>query len=100
MLTPGGCLTVIHRSDRLGDVLAALAGRLGETILFPLWPLAGRPAKRVLVQARSGSRGPLRLAPGLVLHEACGRYSASADRVLRSGVPLSLAAGLGEPEDG
>jgi tRNA1(Val) A37 N6-methylase TrmN6 len=100
MLTPGGCLTVIHRSDRLGDVLAALAGRVGETILFPLWPLAGRAAKRVLVQGRSGSRGPLRLAPGLILHEADGRYGGAANRILRGAAPLPLAAGLGGPEDG
>jgi tRNA1(Val) A37 N6-methylase TrmN6 len=100
MLAPGGCLTVIHRSDRLGEVLAALAGKIGEMIVFPLWPLAGRPAKRVLVQGRKGARGPLRLAPGLILHEPDGRYSERADRVLRGGAPLPLAAERGEPEHG
>lgn len=98
MLAPGGCLTVIHRSDRLGDVLAALTGRVGDMIVFPLWPLAGRPAKRVLVQGRKDTRGPLRLAPGLILHEPGGRYSEAADRVLRSAAPLPLAVDPAEPE--
>lgn len=100
MLTPGGCLTVIHRSDRLGDVLAALAGKVGEMIVLPLWPLAGRAAKRILVQGRKGGRGPLRLAPGLVLHEPGGRYSEAADRVLRGGGPLPLVAEGGEAHHG
>lgn len=100
MLTPGGCLTVIHRSDRLGEVLAALTGKIGEMIVFPLWPLAGRPAKRILVQGRKSARGPLRLAPGLILHGLDGRYSGAADRVLRNAAPLSLAVERGEPEHG
>jgi tRNA1(Val) A37 N6-methylase TrmN6 len=93
MLRPGGMLTLIHRADRLAEVLAALHGALGELVVFPLWPRAGeRPAKRVLVQGRTGSRAPLRLAPGLVLHERDGRYSAAAEAVLRHAKALPLGA--------
>jgi tRNA1(Val) A37 N6-methylase TrmN6 len=100
MLRSGGRLTVIHRGDRLGEVLAALFGKVGETIVFPLWPLAGRPAKRILVQGRKGARGPLRLAAGLVLHDPDGRYGEATDRVLRGGAPLHLAPEGTEAEDG
>jgi tRNA1(Val) A37 N6-methylase TrmN6 len=51
--------------------------------VYPLWPGCDRPAKRVIVQARRGVATPLRLAPGLVLHEADGRYTPAADAVLR-----------------
>jgi len=90
MLRPKGSLTLIHRADRLDAVLAELAGKVGEIVLFPLWPGAGKPAKRILIRARKGVATPLRLAPGLVLHEADGRYTAAADRVLREGVGLDL----------
>ena len=58
---------------------------------MPLWPKAGRAAKRVIVRARRGSRAPLRLLPGLVLHEADGRYTRAAEDVLRRGAALSLS---------
>jgi tRNA1(Val) A37 N6-methylase TrmN6 len=91
MLKDRGTLTLIHRADRLGDVLAALAGRAGAITVFPLWPGAGKPAGRILLQARKGNAAPLRLLPGLVLHEADGRNTETAEAVLRHAAPLVLA---------
>jgi tRNA1(Val) A37 N6-methylase TrmN6 len=93
MLKQDGRLTLIHRSDRLGEVLAALLGRAGDVVVFPLWAAAGQPAKRVLVQARKGARGPLCLAPGLILHDQSGSFSPKADDVLRHGRALDLNDG-------
>jgi tRNA1(Val) A37 N6-methylase TrmN6 len=90
MLRPKGSLTLVHRADRLDAILAALYGRMGEIVIFPLWPGGSRPAQRILVRARKGIRTPLRLAPGLVLHEPDGRYTAAADAVLREGAGLIL----------
>ncbi len=84
-----GGLTVIHRADRLDTLLAALTGRAGEIVVFPLWPGEGKPAKRVIVRARKGVATPLRLLPGLVLHGADGRYTPAADAILRGG-PLEF----------
>ena len=91
-LEPGGRLTVIHRADRLGTLLAAIEGRAGDVAVLPLWPRAGEAARRVILGARKGSRAPLRLLPGLVLHEADGRFTPAADAVLRDGAPLALSA--------
>lgn len=90
MLRSKGTLTLIHRADRLDALLAGLAGKAGEIVLFPLWPGAGKPAKRILLRARKGVATPLRLAPGLVLHEADGRYTAAAEKVLREGAGLEI----------
>ncbi len=90
MLGDKGMLTFIHRADRLGDLLAALAGRAGGIVVFPLWPGEGKPAKRILLQAKKGSAAPLTLASGLVLHRADGRNSDAAEAILRHGAALPL----------
>jgi len=90
MARPKGTLTFIHRADRLDGLLVQLAGRAGDIIVFPLWAGAGKDAKRVIVRARKGVASPTRLASGLVLHEADGRYTEAADLVLRHGAPLPI----------
>jgi tRNA1(Val) A37 N6-methylase TrmN6 len=64
--------------------------KLGEIVVFPLWPRADEAAKRVLVRARVAARTPLVLAAGLVLHEADGKFTARADAILRDGAELPL----------
>jgi len=90
-LKPRGSLTLVHRADRLPELLAAFGRRAGAVRIFPLWPRAGEPAKRVLLAATKGSRAPARLLPGLVLHEGKG-YSAVAEAVLRQGAALDLGS--------
>ena len=92
-LKPLGRLTLIQRADRLDAVLAALAGRAGDVVVFPLWPSGkAAEAKRVIVAARKAARGPLRLARGLVLHGPDGRFTPAAEAILRDGAPLNLAS--------
>lgn len=88
-LRPKGTFAMVHRADRLDDLLAALRGRAGEIVVFPLWPKAGVAAKRVIVRARKAIRSPLVLSAGLVLHEGDGRYTAAAEAVLRDGAALN-----------
>jgi tRNA1(Val) A37 N6-methylase TrmN6 len=90
LAAPRGRLILIHRPDRLGEILAALDGRAGGIVVFPLWPAAGKPARRIIVAATKGSGAPLTLSAGLVMHEADGRYAAAAEAVLRQGGGLSL----------
>jgi tRNA1(Val) A37 N6-methylase TrmN6 len=88
MLRPGGTLALIHRADALPDVLAALDGRFGATAVLPVHPYADKPASRILVHAAKGSRAPLRLLPGLVLHTGDRNFSADVEAVLRHGAAL------------
>ena len=90
MVRAKGSLTVIHRADRLDALLALLAGKAGEITLFPLWPGEGKPAKRIIVRARKGIASPTRLLPGMILHEADGRYTAAAEAVLRDAAGLEM----------
>ncbi|GAB4369078.1 MAG: methyltransferase [Kiloniellaceae bacterium] len=90
LLRPRGSLTVIHRADRVDRLLALLSPRCGDLAVFPLWPRQGDNAKRVLVQGRKGSGGPLRLLAGLALHDAAGGFTAAAEAVLRDARGLDL----------
>ena len=90
MVREKGTVTFIHRADRIDALLGQIAGRAGEVVVFPLWPGAGRPASRILVRARKQIAAPARLSPGLVLHEADGRFTAEAEALLRGGEALIL----------
>jgi tRNA1Val (adenine37-N6)-methyltransferase len=85
----GGTFTAILRADRLSEALAQLPDR--GVAVFPLWPRANELSKRVIVQVTKSSRAPSTLMPGLVLHEADGRYTEAADRVLRDGLALDIS---------
>ncbi len=83
LLKPGGCFVMIHRPDALTAILAAAEDRLGALALLPVHPRAGVSARRLLVSGTKGSKAPLRIAPGLVLHGADGRMTAQADAIHR-----------------
>ena len=78
---PGGTFTTIIRADRMGEALAALPDK--GIRKFPLWPRAGEPAKRVLIQVTKASGAAPELLPGLVLHQDGGSYTPEADSILR-----------------
>ncbi len=91
LLRPRGRLTLIHSADAVADLLGALAGRAGDIVIYPLWPSSeASHAKRVIVAARNGGRGPTRLARGLVLHRPDGRFADAAEAVLRDAAALPL----------
>lgn len=93
---PRGRVTLICRTERLPGILAALDGPAGEIVIKPLVPRIGRDAKRVIVAARKGARGPLRLAAPLVLHDGPAHagdhddFTAEARAILRDGAALAL----------
>jgi tRNA1(Val) A37 N6-methylase TrmN6 len=90
MLAPGGTATVIHRSQSLGRLLAAMQGRFGDIVVAPVHGRDDMTASRVVVQGVKGSRGPLRILPGLVLHGSEARFTPRAERLLRDGQPWCL----------
>jgi tRNA1(Val) A37 N6-methylase TrmN6 len=80
----GGRITVIHRADRLGDLLALLGETAGSFSVRPVHPYADKPAKRVLVQAIKTGKAPLRLLSPLVLHDRSGgKHTIEAEAILR-----------------
>jgi tRNA1(Val) A37 N6-methylase TrmN6 len=88
----GGSVTVIHRADRLGDILTALSPKAGSVRIRPIHPFADASAKRVLVRATKTGKAPLALLPPLVLHEREGsKHTAQAEAILRGEAGLGWA---------
>ncbi len=95
-LRPKGSFTIIQTADRLQDILCALTGNVGAIRVQPLAPRAGRPARRVIVQARKGSRAALQLLPPFHVHSGAAHlkdgddYSEAARGILRMGRAFPL----------
>ena len=90
-LKPGGVMTVIHRAEALPDLLQFAAGRFGALEIQPILPFADQPANRVILRGRKGTRKPLSLLPGLVIHRSDRTYQPEINQVLRSPTGLKLA---------
>jgi tRNA1(Val) A37 N6-methylase TrmN6 len=95
-LKPKGTFTMIHRTERLGEILTALEGRAGDIRILPLASREGRESERVIVQARKNSGGKLVLLPSLILHKGERHeaddddYTTTASDILRYGKGLSF----------
>jgi len=85
-LKPTGALTVIHRSDRLEEILAHLAAlRWGDVTVKHL-----PPAARILLRARRSNTLARRTSQPLVLHRPEGGYTDEAEAILRHAAPLAF----------
>lgn len=84
----GGTITIIHRADRLGELLAVPT--MGSFRVRPIHPFADAPAKRVLVRATKTGKAPLVLLPPLVLHaREGGKHTDEVEAILRGRAALS-----------
>lgn len=88
---PGGWVTLIHLTERLPDLLAALSARAGAVSVLPLAARDGQAARRVIVTARKGARGPFTLLPPFFVHAGASHagdrdsFTPAASRILRDG---------------
>lgn len=90
MSRPGGCALVIHKVEALAEILAGFDRRFGGIKILPIHARSGEPAIRVLVYGIKGSRAPLSVLAGAVLHESGNDFTPGAQRVLRLGGGIDL----------
>lgn len=83
VLKPGGGVSIIHRAEALGVILAGLEIGFGAVEIRPVHGQAERLAIRVIVSARLGSKKPAALLPALVLNGADGRFTAFSEALHR-----------------
>lgn len=90
ILKSDGVMIMIHRADALPRLLAATKGRFGGISVLAIHPQANRPASRILVKGKRGSKAPLRILPPLVLHRPDGAFTPEADAIHRGEALLAL----------
>ncbi|MEP3334149.1 methyltransferase [Sedimentitalea sp.] len=94
-LAPKGYLHMIQRMDRLPDMLAGCAGRLGSVEVLPLSGRTGRAPGIAILRARKDGRAPFRLHAPVLMHEGmrhdrdADSYSPAIADVLREGQALA-----------
>ena len=80
----GGAITMIHRADRLGDILRLFAPKIGSIQIRPIHPFADAAAKRVLVRGVKTGKAPLMILPGFVLHaRENGKHTSEAHEIMQ-----------------
>lgn len=88
---PRGTVSIIHPASSLLTLLSAMGARLGGLTVLPLRAHRDDAASRIIVRGTKGSKAPLRLLPGLVLHEAgSDAFVDEVDAVLRAGEGLEF----------
>ncbi len=92
-------MTLIHRAERLPEILRAIGRRLGGLTVLPVIARAGKPATRILLWGRKGARAPFTLAAPLVLHAGARHlrdgedYTPEVSAILRNAAPLLAIEG-------
>ncbi|MEM6477492.1 MAG: methyltransferase [Pseudomonadota bacterium] len=95
-LRPKGTLTLIHRAERLPDLLAAFGPSLGSIEILPLQARKSRAPRLILLRAKKDGHRPFRLHAPLTLHEGADHggdypdYTPRIDAVLRGAQAISF----------
>jgi tRNA1(Val) A37 N6-methylase TrmN6 len=90
MVALRGTVTIVHRAETLGKLLGVMEERFGDVRVAPLYAREGTAASRVVVQGVKGSKAPMQLLPGLVLHDANSQFTPEAEAILRDGMAWRL----------
>jgi tRNA1(Val) A37 N6-methylase TrmN6 len=91
MLVAGGTATMIHKADSLPAVMACMAGRFGDLRIMPVYARARQPAIRIIIQGTKGSRAPITILPGFILHGDGNAFTPEAQAILKDGAALNFA---------
>lgn len=95
-LAPKGYFHMIHRAERLPDVLAGATRRLGSPEVWPICPRVGKPAELMIFRARKTGRAAFRLHAPVILHKGRAHlrdgddYHSDIKAVLRDGASLQI----------
>jgi len=91
-----GFLHVIHRAERVPDLLSAAETRLGSPEIWPICPRVGKTAELVIFRARKDGRADFCLHAPIILHKGtqhmrdADSYRPEIQAVLRDGAALAL----------
>ncbi len=79
-----GYVSFMIRADRTDEVISLLnAHKMGEVTFYPIWPVHGNPANRIIISARKNSKTGSILLPGITLHNTDGSLTSNASLAMK-----------------
>ena len=91
VLKNAGIMLIIIRTERLQDVMNALAKRAGDIHILPLISRKNDDAKRVLIKCRKASKAGTKILTPLIVHQDKARdYTREAESVLTGKTTLGI----------
>lgn len=88
MIKPKGFFYMINRAEAIDEILSNIKGKLGNINIIPIYSKEGQDAKRVIITAQKDSKAATRIYQGLIVHDNAGKYSETANKILRNGESL------------
>ncbi len=70
LVKSNGRLLLIHRADRMYDIIDALQNRAGDIRILPIHPKTCENANRVLISAKKSSKAPTQILPPIFLRDS------------------------------
>lgn len=83
-------LVMIHRHDRLKEILEFMSPYYGDTEVIPLLPKEGEVAKRVILRAHKGTGARYCPCRPITLHRPSGGYTDEMDAILKHNRPIDF----------
>ena len=77
-----GRFIMLHKAERLPEILSLLCEKLGDLSVKPLYSRKGDSASRVIVSGVLNSKKPFRVLPPLIVHESDGAFTQEAKAIL------------------
>ena len=81
-LKPKGQFIMLHKTERLPEILPLLSKKLGGLTVRPLYSRIGDSSTRIIVSGVLNSKKPFCLLPPLTIHESDGSFSKEANDIL------------------
>ena len=85
MTKPFGKIYLINRVESLPRICAFMQGKAGGITVLPIYSKKDQPAKRIIVEMQKDSKAPCQILSPFLVHYENGKYSASAEKILREG---------------
>ena len=90
VIKPNGHIALIHKMERLDEILHHLHNRFGGVRILPIITKAGTQAKRVIVIAIKDSKAPLKMCDPLILSDGEKQYTDFTNKVLYGDMEIDL----------
>ena len=89
MAKPFGRIYMVNRAEALPHVCNILQGKAGGLTVLPIYSKTGQEAKRIIIAAQKDSKAPCKILPPFITHDANGKYTPQAEKILRAGLSFA-----------